>query len=55
MNNSKNNIKKDAVVIENETNKNIFVSSWNFGRKKGEYTCSSITQKETPTFVISAK
>ena len=53
--NKSNNEKKEAEVIETDTNKNIFVSSWNFGRKKGEYICSSISQKETPTFVISAK
>ena len=51
----KSNAKKDVIVVETETKKNMFVSCWNFGRKKGEYTCSSTTQKRIPTFVISSK
>lgn len=51
----KSNAKKNVIVVETETKENMFVSCWNFGRKKGEYTCSSTTQKRIPTFVISSK
>ena len=50
----KNNTKKDVIVVETESKEIMFVSCWNFGRKIGEYTCSSTTQKGIPTFVISS-
>ena len=53
--NKKNNTKKDVIVVETETKENLFVSCWNFGRKKGEYTCSSTAQKGIPTFTLSSK
>ena len=55
MNKKENNKETEAVIDKADTNESLVINCWNFGLKRGNYSCVSATTKDNPTFVASTK